>query len=162
GRHLGQCGLRDAVVLHVLVDLHAEELGRRELALLAVPRRTRIERGVGDEGVGVVDLVAPAEGELDVAPLHARVGERTANGDSAHLDAGDAGEAPEGMEAHPDDGDVAAHLASAGWKANVTTSFPSSSVRRGISVSSISIPVLSAGGSTSVSRASTFTSPSST
>ena len=203
GRHLGQRRPRDAVVLHVLVDLHAEELGGRELTLFAVPRRAGVEPGIGaegpgqvlvhtdgdaevvlaeangvggqgqgaggggasvvdvgegdpgeahqgDDGVGVVDLVAPGEGELDVAPFDARVGEGAADGDGAHVDGRHVLEAAEGMEADPDDGDVSAVHAT-GRKAKVTTSSPVSSVRRGVSTSSISMPVHSAWGSDSPS-----------
>ena len=151
--------VRDAVVVHVLVDLHAEELRRHELAELAVPRRARVEARVGaertrdvlvhpdrdaevgvaeanrvgrerqragrgrapvvhvgerdagepeqrDDGVGVVDLVAAAERELDVAPLDARVRERAADRDRAHLDAGHVAEATERVQAHAHDRDV--------------------------------------------------------
>src|SRR6266480_3838058 len=54
-----------------------------------------------------------------------------------------------------------AGIQGAGRNANVTTSLPSSSVRKGTSTSSISMPASSASGSDSVSRASTFTSPAS-
>ena len=127
--HPGQRLLRDAVLVDVVVGLHAEELGGDELAVLGVPLRQRelggivgegaagvlvqpdrdadvvlaepdgvgglLDRrrrggagvehvGEGDagqadepgHGVGVGDLVAAAEAELDVLPVDAGVGER--------------------------------------------------------------------------------------
>ena len=159
GRDLGERLVRDPVVVHVLVDLHPEELGGHELADLAVPRRARVQARIGaeragdvlvhadrdpevvvaeadrvggererarrgrapvvdvgerdagepeerDDRVGVVDLVAPAERELDVAPVHARVGEGPTDRDRAHVDARHAGEAAERVQPHADDRDV--------------------------------------------------------
>ena len=40
-----------------------------------------------DDRVGVVDLVAAGERELDVAPLHPGVGQRAPDRDRAHVDA---------------------------------------------------------------------------
>ena len=196
-RDLGERRVRDPVVVHVLVDLHPEELRRDELAELAVPRRARVQARIGaeragqvlvhadrdaevvvaeadrvggerqrarrggapvvhvgerdagepeqrDDRVGVVDLVAAAERELDVAPLDAGVGERAADRDRAHLDARHAREAAERVQPHTDDRDVHLRVLSSpqptGRNANVTTSLPSSSVRNGTSTSSISMP----------------------
>ena len=150
------------MVVHVLVDLHPEELRRDELAELAVPRRARVEPRVGaeragqvlvhadrdpevvlaepdrvrgererarrgraavvdvgerdagepeqrDDRVGVVDLVAARERELDVAPLDAGVGERPPDRDRAHLDARHVAEPAERVQPHADDRDVVTH-----------------------------------------------------
>src|SRR5262249_45245437 len=59
-----------------------------------------------DHRVRVVDLVAPGERELDVAPRHARIRERTADGDRAHVDPGPIREAAERMQPHAYDRDV--------------------------------------------------------
>ena len=222
--------VRDPVVVHVLVDLHPEELRRQELADLAVPRRARVQARIGseragevlvhadrntelvvaepdrvgrerqrargrrapvvdvgerdtgqaeqrDHRVGVVDLVAAAERELDVAPLHSRVRERAPDRDRTHVDARHVREPPERVQPHPDNRDprscgfdlrpsiaraeprttsgptdlrLARHVTSpqlTGRNANVTTSLPSSSVLNGTSTSSISMPVCSAAGS---------------
>ena len=207
------------MVVHVLVDLHPEELRRDELAELAVPRRARVQARVGaerarqvlvhadgdaqvvvpqpdrvggqresarrgraavvdvvegdsrepqerDHRVGVVDLVAPGERELDVAPLDARVREGAADGDRAHLDRRHAREAAERMQPHSHDRDVHPVLPDAlapaqptGRNAKVTTSLPSASVRNGTSTSSISMPIR--GAFASLRRVSTFTSSAS-
>src|SRR5262249_25478537 len=74
-RHLGQRRRGDTVVVHVLVDLHAEELGGHELTVVAVPRRHVRQRGVRLEGAARV-LVDP-DGDADVAGTGAqRVGRR--------------------------------------------------------------------------------------
>jgi hypothetical protein len=162
GRHLGQGFLGDAVLVEVVVGLHAEELGGDELPVLGVPLRQRelgrivgkgaarmlvqadgdadvvlaqpdgVSRlldgggrsragvediGEGDAGepdqprhrVRVGHLVAAAETELDVLPLHACVGQRELDRLGAHLHGGLV-EAAERVQAHADDGDVV-HLA---------------------------------------------------
>src|SRR5262249_7794475 len=58
----------------------------------------------GDGGGGFADLVAPGEGELNVAPLDIGVRQGPADGDGAHVDARDAWEAPERVQPPPDDG----------------------------------------------------------
>ena len=131
-------------------------------AVVHVGERDAGEPEERDHRVGVVDLVAAAERELDVAPLDAGVGERPADRDRAHVDARHSGEAAERVQAHAHDGDV--HVSSfpraqpTGRNANVTTSLPSSSVRNGTTTSSISMPCASRSGSASVRRVSTFTS----
>ena len=74
--------------------------------------------------------------------LDAGVGERAADRDRAHLDAGHPRESTERMQTHTDDRDLSRHLTPSptGANANVTTSLPSSSVRNGTSASSISMP----------------------
>jgi hypothetical protein len=59
-----------------------------------------------DDGVGVVDLGAAAEGELHVAPHHAGIGTRGTHSLGAHLDGRLGAEAAEGVQPDPDDGDV--------------------------------------------------------
>ena len=84
--------------------------------------------------VGVGDLVAAAEAELDVLPLDARVGERGLDRVGAHLHGGLV-EPAERVQPHADDRDVVRHRrvlsSQTGWKANVTISLPSSSVVNG-------------------------------
>ena len=98
-----------------------------------------------DDRVRVVDLVAPAERELDVAPLDARrrparAGSRSRPSrcrslpGSARTDAG-----PRRRSRRPSMRSLSAQPT--GRNANVTTSLPSSSVRNGTSTSSISMPV---------------------
>ena len=58
--------------------------------------------------VRVGHLVAAAEAELDVLPLHARVGQRELDGFGTHLHCGLL-EPAEWMQAHADDGDVISH-----------------------------------------------------
>ena len=116
---------------------------RRRAPVVHVGERDAGEAQQRDDRVGIVDLVAAGERELDVVPAHPGVGERVADGDRAHLDAGRVTEPAERVEAHSDDGDVHAHVLSllqaTGRNANVTTSLPSSSVRNGTITSSISI-----------------------
>ena len=59
--------------------------------------------------VGVGHLVAAAEAELDVLPLHTGVGQRGLDGLGAHLHRGLV-EPAERMQAHADDGDIVSHL----------------------------------------------------
>src|SRR5206468_522589 len=117
-----------------------EGAGRGRAPVVDVSERDPREAHEGDDGVGVVDLVAAAEGELDVAPLHARVGKGPPDGDGPHVDPRLVFEAAERVETHTDDGDVRVHQEATGWKAKVTTSLPWSSVRKGMSTSSISMP----------------------
>jgi hypothetical protein len=63
-----------------------------------------------DHRVGVVALVAPGEGELDLAPLDARIREGAPDVDLAHLDRRHAREAAERLHSHAYDRDV--HLRS--------------------------------------------------
>ena len=66
-RDLGERLLRDAVVVHVLVDLHAEELRGEELADLAVPRRAASSRRVGGERAARVLVHADRDAEVVLA-----------------------------------------------------------------------------------------------
>ncbi len=102
--------------------------------------------------------VRAAGGEVDLLPAQAGVGERAAGGDRRHLQAADALVAAERVDAEADDRDVVAHAAAPGRNANVSAP---ESPGAGISVSSIGMPISSSSGSTSVSRASTRTSPGS-
>ena len=64
GGHLGQRLLRDAVLVEVVVGLHAEELGGDELAVLGVPLGQRqLGRVVGERAARM--LVQP-DGDADV------------------------------------------------------------------------------------------------
>ena len=88
--------MRDPVVVHVLVDLHAEELRREELAELAVPRRARVQPRVGAERAGQVLVHADRDAEVVLAEAD-RVGgerQRARRGRAAVVDVGerDAGE----------------------------------------------------------------------
>ena len=159
GGDLGERRGSDVVVLHVLVDLHPEELGGDELAQLAVPLGASVQTRVGAERtpqvlvhadgdaevvlaqadgvggqregagrrrtpvvdvgerdprqteesnhrVGVVDLVAAGEGELDLPPFDACVCEGAPDRHRSHVDARHTGEAAERVQAHSHDGDV--------------------------------------------------------
>jgi hypothetical protein len=64
-----------------------------------------------DHGVGVVDLVAAGEAELDLSPLDTGVGQRAPDRDRAHLDPGGVAEPPERVQPHPDDRHVTVHPA---------------------------------------------------
>ena len=110
----------------------------------------------GHHRVGVARGVRAAGGEVDLLPSDTGIREGGANRMGAHLEAGDAGMAPEGMDPQPDDRDVLGHRSSTGRNANVMTSARPGA---GISVSSIAIPIRSRAGSDSVSLASTRTSP---
>ena len=139
---------RDAEVVIAEADRVRRERERARgggAAVVDVGERDAGEAQERDDGVGVVDLVAAAERELDVAPLDARVRERAADRDRAHLDARHAGEAAERVQPDAHDGDVHCVVLSSaaqptGRNANVTTSLPSSSVRNGTTTSSISMP----------------------
>ena len=108
--------------------------------------------------VGVARRVRSAGGEVHLRPADARVGERGARGDRRHLEARHAGMAAEGVDADADDRRrrSCSFASSAGRKAKVTAP-PSPGA--GTSTSSIGMPMRSCGGSASVSRASTRTSP---
>ena len=56
--------MADAVVVHVAVDLHGEELRREEVADLAVPGRGGVVDGIGRERAGLV--LVHADGDADV------------------------------------------------------------------------------------------------
>src|SRR5262249_3285451 len=91
-------------------------------------------------------------------PRDAGVGERTADGDRAHVDPRAIPEAPERMEPHTYDRDVhglSSYRAFIGRNANVTTSLPSPSVRHG--TRTISMPIPSVSPAVVVRRVSTFT-----
>ena len=64
GRHLGQGLVGDAVVVHVAVDLHGEELRGEEVPDLAVPGRRAVVDGVGGERARLV--LVHADGDADV------------------------------------------------------------------------------------------------
>ena len=152
------------------VGRQRERARRSRAAVVDIGERDPGEAQERDDGVGVVDLVAPRERELDVTPGDPGVGERVADRDRAHLDAGRLAEAPERVQPHSDDRYVHVHSLSSvrpgvdqvtGRNAKVTTSLPSSSVRNGTTTSSISMPFVNTSGSHEVRRVSTFTSPGS-
>ena len=62
-----------------------------------------------DDRIGVVDLVAAAEGELDVLPVDARIPAGGAERFGAHLDRRLGTETAEGVESHADDRHVVHH-----------------------------------------------------
>ena len=116
---------------------------RGRAAVVDVGERDAGEAEQPGHRVGVVDLVAAAERELDVAPLDAGVGERGRIA-SAPISMRGLVEPAERVQPHADDGDVVRHGSllrlRPGRNANVTTSLPSSSVRNGTIASSISMP----------------------
>ena len=64
GRHLGEGLYRDPVLVHVPVGLHAEELGREELARLAIPVRQPENGRLGRERA--TGVLVHAHGDTDV------------------------------------------------------------------------------------------------
>ncbi len=83
-----------------------EHARRGRAAVVDVGERNPGQPQERDDRVRVVDLVAPGERELDVAPLHARVREGTTDGDRPHVDPRPIPEAAERMEPHSHDRDV--------------------------------------------------------
>ena len=147
-----------------------ERARRGRAPVVDIGERDPGEAQQGDDGIRVVDLVASCERELDVAPGDAGVGERVADRDRTHLDAGRLAEASERVQPHSDDRHIHVHSLLlgrpgvdqvTGRNTKVTTSLPSSSVRNGTTTSSISMPFVSTSGSHDVRRVSTFTSPGS-
>src|SRR5262249_35841080 len=111
-----------------------------------------------DRRVGVAAGVRAAGREVDLLPAQARVGERAARGERRHLQGADALVPAERVDAEAGDRDVVAHPAASGRKANASVP---EAPGAGISVSSIAMPISSSSKPTSVSRASTRTSPGS-
>src|SRR5262249_20740302 len=80
--------------------------GARRTAVVQMGERDPGQAEQRDDCVGVVDFVATAEGELNVAPLDAGVGKGPANRDRAHVDTRDAGKPTERVEPDADDRNV--------------------------------------------------------
>jgi hypothetical protein len=80
--------------------------GRRRAGIEHVGERNPGEPHHADDGVRVRHRPAAADRELDVLPLDAGVGERELYGVGGHLHRGLALEATEGMQPHPNDGDL--------------------------------------------------------
>ncbi len=152
---------RDAEIVIAEPD-RVRRPGSSALAAVAHPLYTSVNGMPGEpqqrhDRVRVVDLVAAAERELDVAPLDPRVGERAPDRDRAHLDAGHPREAAERMQSDSDDRDVRfmslSRAGSARWLSPPVgrrRSRPRCRRRRcgtGPSTSSISMPRCSTSGS---------------
>ena len=78
-----------------------------------VDERQAGEAEVGHHGIGVAAVPGAAEGEVDVGPADAGVGQSRPDGVHTHGPSGDTVVAPEGMDADPDDGDATAGRAHA-------------------------------------------------
>ena len=123
---LRRCGVEGAGRMLVEADRHPDvvvprtdgPVGHRQrratggAAVRDVDELDSREPEVGNQRVGVAGGVTASEGELDVAPLDAGVGEGSAGRDGALLASGHAFGPPEGVDADADDGDfVSAHPA---------------------------------------------------
>ena len=100
------------MVVHVPVDLHAEELGGEEQALLAVPPRGAVVDGVGGEGARQV--LVHADGDADVVGARLdRLGGQLQRGGRGGAAVVDVHERDAGDADQPDDGVGVVDLAAA-------------------------------------------------